>query len=120
MTHLLTAKSCNPFNYTSADYTPLSYTCGHLNDICIISLNRETFCATRNVESTLRYIRLDNRAMVLWIDAIYLNQQDVGARNYQVRQMCYIYSLALSTTVYMGDASFLSSNALKWHFSTEV
>lgn len=58
---------------------------------------------TGSLYNALRYFRHRNRPVVLWADAVCINQNDIREKNSQVKQMGKIYSLAESTKVWMWE-----------------
>ncbi|RYP74485.1 hypothetical protein DL771_002959 [Monosporascus sp. 5C6A] len=59
-------------------------------------------CVGRNLAKALRYLRYEDRARVMWIDAICINQADVKERSSQVRRMSHIFSLANRVVAWLG------------------
>lgn len=99
---------CNLFNVSLRDnpqYEALSYTWGlgslSKNSLCVDNVPFEITC---NLESALRHLRYERDVRVLWVDAICINQKDVDERGFQVSLMGLIYSRALKTVIYLGDA----------------
>ena len=76
------------------DYAALSYVWGSPDDMLPIYVDGHEFPATRNLESALRYIRgllEPDQTLLLWIDAISINQKDTVEHNAQVAAMWRIY-----------------------------
>jgi hypothetical protein len=57
-------------------------------------LNFETLEVTTNLELALRYLRRENRARTLWIDALCINQKDEDEKTIQIQRMQWIYANA--------------------------
>jgi hypothetical protein len=96
----------------------LSYTWGSsANPVdIIIQAGESSFCTlsvTQNLAEALRYLRLEDKPRLLWIDAICVNQQDMHERSSQVELMADIYSLAKKVVVWLGPESHDSSIALE-------
>jgi hypothetical protein len=72
----------------------LSYTWGDATVTAPILLNREIFEVTENLKSALHHLRDPEISYVLWIDAIYINQDNTEDRYHQVRRMKSIYEIA--------------------------
>jgi hypothetical protein len=53
------------------------------------------------------------RTRILWIDAVCINQQDLGKRNHQVMQMGLIYTMSERIIVWLGPSSPKASVAMK-------
>jgi len=60
---------------------------------------------THSLRDALRRLRLPDRERVLWIDAICINQDDLGERSHQVGFMGAIYSKAARTLICLGRDS---------------
>ena len=61
-------------------------------------LDRTPYYITKNLERVLRYLRSKESPRVLWINTIYINQNDLDEKSEQVLIMGEIYSRA--TKVY--------------------
>lgn len=103
----------------SPNYQALSYMWGdatHTKTIAVDDIHVEV---RENLWSALWHIRehdrlnntLSNRT--LWIDALCVNQSDVGERNHQVRLMSQIYSRASEVVVWLGPEADHSDLAFK-------
>ncbi|PMD30671.1 HET-domain-containing protein [Hyaloscypha variabilis F] len=57
---------------------------------------------TRNLGEALRYLRKEDEARILWVDAVCINQQDLGERSAQVSKMGDIYRNAAQVDVWLG------------------
>ncbi|EEU33466.1 uncharacterized protein NECHADRAFT_98482 [Fusarium vanettenii 77-13-4] len=55
--------------------------------------------------NALRCLRLPDGPRTLWIDAICINQTDLGERSAQVGRMCDVYSLASRVIIWLGPAA---------------
>lgn len=64
-----------------------------------------------NLGNVLRYLRRENEARVLWVDAICINQSNDIERGHQVAQMGKIYSQAKTVRVWLGLPDELSPKA---------
>ena len=109
-------ESCPP-------YEALSYVWGNANDRSPIQCCGQAFDVTKNLESALLQLRLAGNTRLLWIDAICINQLDKKEQGQQVSIMDKIYSKAIRTVVWLGEAGdqvdvafdFLSQlDAEKW------
>lgn len=73
-------------------YDALSYIWGDTTPTRSIRVEEDDgFQVTANLESALRDLRHTDRSIILWIDAICINQRNVRERNQQVQLMRYIY-----------------------------
>jgi len=78
-------------------YHALSYTWGRADDTVPVQINRQDVLVTRNLRIALENIREEEHDVVLWIDAICINQGDATEKSIQVSQMRDIYANAEST-----------------------
>ncbi|KAK0732499.1 heterokaryon incompatibility protein-domain-containing protein [Apiosordaria backusii] len=60
---------------------------------------------TQNLQSALQHLRKRDTTLILWVDAVCINQADVTERNSQVTNMPKIYKKASSAVVWLGDES---------------
>jgi hypothetical protein len=65
-------------------------------------LNFETLEVTTNLELALRYLRRENHARTLWIDALCINQKDKAEKTIQIQRMQWIYANASPVVVWLG------------------
>lgn len=92
---------------------PCSLTCESvLQDGKTRTVN-EVLNITANLDSALRHLRLNDKAQVLWIDAVCIDQRNEKERESQIQQMRNIYSRAGQTIVWLGEADESISAALK-------
>ena len=97
------------------EYEALSYTwgsSGFRTNILVGRSRLSTLSITRNLAIALRYLRYRDRPRVLWVDALCINQQDLGERSAQVQRMADIYSRASRVVIWLGPESHDSSMAL--------
>jgi hypothetical protein len=107
--HLLPGEDFEPIKVSMhisdsiTDYEALSYCWGDASTLSPISCNDSRLQVTQNLKSALRDLRYPDRARVLWIDAVCINQQDVSEREQQVSIMGDIYRGATRTVVWLGE-----------------
>ncbi|KAI0386421.1 HET-domain-containing protein [Hypomontagnella monticulosa] len=66
----------------------------------------------RNLAEAIRHLRHSSDDRIMWIDAICINQNDVGERDKQVKRMSQIYSLAHRVVAWLGPSSDNSALAI--------
>jgi len=101
-------------------FEALSYTWGSAENPVSISVassddnpsNDTDLLVTSNLAAALPYLRYEDRARILWIDAICVNQQDLNERSQQVQRMGDIYSLAERVVVWLGPNENNSTMAM--------
>ena len=96
---------------TAPKYSALSYVWGSPDKSKRINIDGYVHPVTENLESALRRIRDKSQQLLLWIDAVCINQADVEERNGQVRMMGDIYSSAASVLLWIGEADNESNDA---------
>jgi Heterokaryon incompatibility protein (HET) len=91
-----------------------------------ISINEQSFSLRKNLESALRHFQSGWKdGLVLWIDAISINQQDSKERSSAVLQMGRVYEMSQRTIVWLGplhhltQAGFSKLNALSEHWENQ-
>jgi hypothetical protein len=101
---------------TKPNYEALSYTWGSME--CTEVAYVYESCATaqgprdpgtilnigQNLTCALRHLRYPNKSRTLWIDAICINQTDIGERSAQVQRMGNLYKLADRVLVWLGPS----------------
>jgi hypothetical protein len=91
-------------------YRALSYVWGNPKITHPILLHNQPFDATVNLTAALRRLRDEIQPLVLWVDAICINQKDTNERSNQVSIMGDIYKTTSEVIVWLGegdDASYL-------------
>ncbi|KIM97021.1 hypothetical protein OIDMADRAFT_131139, partial [Oidiodendron maius Zn] len=83
-------------------YVALSYTWGDENDTVPLQLQGQTLHVTRNLESALRNISQMAKKLVIWADALCINQTVLSERAAQVRLMGDIYRNADHVLIWIG------------------
>ena len=108
---------CSLSNYrigTDPEYSALSYTWGpprasdlnsneYYEKTRHINLNGATFPVTRNLHDVLLRLRHSRPYILLWVDAICINQEDLEERNSQVNAMSEIYGNCSEVVVWLGE-----------------
>ena len=85
-------------------YAALSYTWGDSDFRVEISCDGFPFLITSNLHSALTRLRLPEVGLMLWVDAICINQNDPEERAIQVSLMSQIYRGAHIVVVDLGEA----------------
>jgi hypothetical protein len=90
---------------SDVDYSALSYVWGDLSITKVIVVDDCEVDVTSNLESALRHLRAHHIIMALWVDALCINQSDVGEKSIQVQLMSQIYRNAKYVLCWLGDES---------------
>ncbi|KAI1329872.1 HET-domain-containing protein [Xylariaceae sp. FL0255] len=75
---------------------------------------------TENLHSALQNLRDSNRILVLWVDAVCIDQTNIPERNSQVSNIPQIYAGAASVLVWLGTDDLHSSGRLCLSFFTDL
>lgn len=81
----------------------LSYCWGSQDLAQPLLLNGQAFSVTENLYSALFHLRLQNRPLYLWVDALCINQEDVFERSSQVEMMREIFKSCTCVYVWLGE-----------------
>ncbi|TVY39853.1 Heterokaryon incompatibility protein 6,OR allele [Lachnellula subtilissima] len=95
-------------------YHCLSYNWGPRDEksTCTILLNGQTFMIRENLDRALREIRNNVYMVVIWIDAICIDQNNVSERNRQIPRMLEIYDAAEAVISWAGEGDEASDTAI--------
>ncbi|EXJ72377.1 uncharacterized protein A1O5_04881 [Cladophialophora psammophila CBS 110553] len=91
----------------------LSYTWGNDAALTNVVVNGQRTRTTRNLEAFLRHRRETHEKVILWVDAICINQNDPQDKNSQIPKMNMIYGFASKLTIWLGPDSDDSSLAME-------
>ncbi|KAK3670066.1 hypothetical protein LTR78_010006 [Recurvomyces mirabilis] len=106
---------------TSPTYKALSYVWGPSTEgRSVVMDGTHGMPITDNLHRGLRRIRQERNITTLWIDAICINQDDVGEKSQQVAMMGDIYRTATDTIVWLGESERTSSIHLRPVFASLV
>lgn len=75
---------------------------------------------TENLHSALQNLRRPDSTLVLWVDAVCINQSDIPERNSQVNNIPQTYTEAASVLVWLGTDSLEQDGQLCLDFFTEL
>jgi hypothetical protein len=101
---------------TTPSYEAVSYTWGDPTITETIQVDNSVLSVTRNAAAGLRRFRFYDRARLLWMDAICINQKDDEERAKQVDFMHEIYAQATCVLVWLGEGSVEEDSALALDF----
>ncbi|CAJ2500007.1 Uu.00g028600.m01.CDS01 [Anthostomella pinea] len=105
------------------DYEALSYFWGprsNRDHICITngdsgesSSSTVAFSVSHTVTSAIKSLRCKDKPLRIWVDAICINQADLGEREHQVNLMGSIYSRARAVHIWLGEGECGSGPTLR-------
>jgi len=92
-----------PLEDVIGKFDALSYVWGWAEVKEDVKVNGTRTYITMNLELALRRLRNTEKAGLLWVDALCINQTDVEEKNKQVMRMKEIYSVSRKVFVWMGE-----------------
>jgi Heterokaryon incompatibility protein (HET) len=98
------------------DFEALSYVWGSTRNFVDVKVEPHpdmTLSLTRNLVTALPYLRYPDKARVLWVDALCIDQQSLIERSRQVERMGDIYQLASRVIVWLGPENENSDYAMQ-------
>ncbi|CAN9211033.1 unnamed protein product [Alternaria alternata] len=107
-----------------APYTTLSYTWGDAAIVNYVLVNGEKMGVGTNLFQALQDIRSPDESIVIWVDAICIDQTDNIEKSHQVSHMGLVYRLRERVYIWLGspgDSDLVRSNpfAVVEHFAAE-
>ncbi|KAF7679927.1 hypothetical protein GT037_001578 [Alternaria burnsii] len=105
-------------------YTALSYTWGDAAIVDYVHVNDEKIGVGANLFHALQDIRSPDESIVIWVDAICIDQMDNIEKSHQVSHMDLVYKLCEQVYIWLGspgDSDLVRSNpfALVEHFAAD-
>jgi len=94
-------------------YTALSYVWGDLTNPKLIWVDSIAVSVTSNLHAALCDLRDESRALRLWVDALCIDQSDLGEKGIQVAMMGNIYAAADRTVIHLGHLDNANTSVLK-------
>jgi hypothetical protein len=101
-----TGRICCSIKQVSDDqrrYRCLSYTWGLSKEYHVINLNGRGFAVRSHLWRFLNAARLVYADQEFWIDALCINQANIGEVNHQIQLMDQIFSNAMDVIIWLGD-----------------
>jgi hypothetical protein len=99
--------------YDPCPYIAISYAWGDTEDTRTIILDGHEFAVTENLMLALQRLRSRTSAVVVWADAVCINQRNTEERNLQVQAMTRIYQKAVEVAIWLGPEADNSNMALE-------
>ncbi|KAI1061336.1 hypothetical protein LB507_011289 [Fusarium sp. FIESC RH6] len=87
-------------------FSALSYVWGTSKTRETIQVDGHDLTIGVNLACAIRHLRDERRPILIWIDAICINQDDITERNSQVAMMRHIYARAQRVIVFLGDGAY--------------
>lgn len=112
--HLAEKRLCD-LKKEKEGYMAISYARGDLNFTHEIWLGDQRLLISANLDSALRHLRRQDVPILLWVDAVCINQEDLVEKSSQVQQMHKIFSAASETIIWLGPGGG-NTNVAAWNF----
>ena len=100
--------SLSQYQFDTGGYIALSYVWGNPEDQVPITIEDQHLLVTSNLDSALRHIRHVKNEILIWADAVCINQTDDEEKGQQVAQMGDVYKNALRTIIFLGEGTAMS------------
>jgi hypothetical protein len=98
----------------TVEYEALSYAWGSVDNLSFARIAGGGVCAiTHNLAVALRHLRFQDKARLMWIDALCINQDDTAEKNNQVAVMGKIFSFASHVLMWLGPEADRSEEAIR-------
>ncbi|TGJ80922.1 hypothetical protein E0Z10_g7824 [Xylaria hypoxylon] len=94
-------------------YVALSYAWGDATIRRSIKLGSHVVSLTESLVVALEHLQHHDKTLVVWADAICINQSDDVEKGHQVQMMCHIYKSAALVAAWLGLESDDSDKAIK-------
>lgn len=124
----------HPAPWQDIDFEALSYCWGNLQDTASINLRHDyvgheeavvpsldaqnlgdgPFNVTKSLDLALRYLRYEDRARTIWIDALCINQGSIRERNYAIPFMVDVYKAASCVVIFLGEENKKHNLQRQW------
>ncbi|KAK4493624.1 hypothetical protein PRZ48_014342 [Zasmidium cellare] len=88
------------------EYDALSYCWGDPNPQQTILVHNREVEIGPSLESALRHLRYPDCELIIWADALCIDQSNTAEKNHQVGQMGLVYSGAQTVHVWLGEGRF--------------
>lgn len=86
------------------NFDALSYTWGDENQRKLIQISGVEVSVTLNLQEALVHLRDEQKYQRLWVDAVCIDQANVGEKNYQILLMQQIYYSATKVVIWLGPS----------------
>ena len=99
---IVTLSLCSASLEDQPRYEAISYTWGDTKKRKEIKCNDQLVTVSENLHDALRYLRHVDRARILWVDGICIDQANSTEKSAQIRFMPHIYEAAQTVLVWIG------------------
>ncbi|KAK3052278.1 hypothetical protein LTR09_006488 [Extremus antarcticus] len=98
----------------AVDYAALSYCWGDQVFERSIQCNGVWYPITKNLYNALQHLRYNTKTMLLWVDALCINQTDLAERARHIHNMLAIFSRARTVIAWLGDSANDTQTAVRF------
>ncbi|KXH43885.1 hypothetical protein CSAL01_01801 [Colletotrichum salicis] len=96
------------------DYVAVSYTWGDPGDTRRLELDGTEIRVSSSLHGALRALRQHRDAILVWVDALSIDQQNSAEKTQQIQLMTRIYRLAKSVAIWLGPEADESDSATRF------
>ncbi|KAH9242334.1 hypothetical protein K456DRAFT_1905321, partial [Colletotrichum gloeosporioides 23] len=104
----------------SPKYTAISYAWGDRRRVSNIRIDGELITITASLWHALAALRRRDQPVLIWVDALSINQHDIDELSHQVRIMDAIYSQADVVAACLGPPSEFDDSELAFDYLREI
>lgn len=94
-------------------YETISYAWGDSQCNSIIFVGKNSLKVPASAEAAIRRMRDSHSTRTLWIDAICINQDDIGEKGHQVSIMGDVYAQSTCNLVWLGESDESTASAIR-------
>lgn len=91
-------------------YDALSYMWGDPTPVATLSISGKALPLAENLATALRHLRYADKPLIIWADAICINQQDTTERENQIKLMRLIFRLADTVRIWINEPNIDERN----------
>jgi hypothetical protein len=95
-------------------YTALSYVWGDETNRRPVLVNGSETSVNANLEEALRHLQREDGTVLIWADALCINQRDKAERSHQIQLMRNIYENASMISIWLGPSDETSDGVMKF------
>ncbi|KAH8686137.1 heterokaryon incompatibility, partial [Tricladium varicosporioides] len=82
-----------------------------------LKINQRVINIRENLYSAMKYLRREGSEIILWVDALCINQGDTLERTQQVKQMGTVYKKARKVLAWLGNPADSSGEVMRYRAS---
>jgi hypothetical protein len=109
----LKCEICHRFLHEASDYIAISYAWGDGLDMKQLVLEGTKVMVPTSLYDALKAVRKKKEEVLVWVDALCIDQRNRDERATQVRLMGEIYSRAVSVAIWLGPEADESAQAVR-------